>query len=83
MTTEEHIRHALLSTLYGTRHIRVSTSFLLTALWNDCRAAGAAVDPEITFLKDAGLMDTERDGIGSSDYWKLTAAGVLHYERNR
>ena len=83
MTEQEHIRHALLRTLYGTRAIRVSTPFLHTAMRNECRAAPATVDAEIVFLTDAELMDTEPDGVGSSDYWKLTAAGVLHYERHR
>ncbi len=83
MTAEEAIRHALLATLYGTRAIRVGTPFLQRAVRQDCGAEPAAVGTEITFLNDAGLVDTEPDGIGSSDYWKLTAAGVLHYERHR
>lgn len=83
MTNEEHIRHALLRTLYGTRTVKVASSFLERAAVRDCGCTAEEARAEIEFLKSAGLVSSTPDTLGSSHYWQITAECVLTYERTR
>ncbi len=83
MTENEQIRHAVLVCLYGTRKMPVGESFISRTVSRDVGCESAAVMPEVHFLKDAGFVTTVEDPFGPTLYFKLTPAGILHYERNR
>lgn len=83
MTENEHLRRAILAELYRTRAIRVPSSYVQRASQRECGAEAAAVDAELAFLESAKLIDHEADSLGSSKYWKLTAAGVVQHERGQ
>lgn len=81
MTTAEHIRHALLRTLYGTRTVRVAGSFLARAAQRDCGCEADAANAEIEFLVSADYATVIPDPMGSTKYYQISAAGILAYER--
>ena len=81
MTTAEHIRHALLRTLYGTRTVRVAGSFLTRAAQRDCGCEADAANAEIEFLVSAGYATAIPDPLGPTKYYQISAEGTLAYER--
>jgi hypothetical protein len=83
MTLNEQIRRSVLLCLYGTRKMPVGESFIVRHVTLDTGCDKDAAMTEVNFLKDAGLVETIPDPFGPTLYYKLTPAGVLHYERNR
>jgi Fe2+ or Zn2+ uptake regulation protein len=79
----EELRHAVLEVVYA-RPGPVLTARAISRVVQ--RAVSFTVDEEdiraeLQFLKNAGYVESVRDDLGSTEYWKVTAAGTLFYER--
>lgn len=81
MTAEEHIRHTLLRTLYGTRSVRVASSFLVRSAVRDCACTEDQAAAEIAYLLSAGMATTVTDSMGPTQYYAISADGTLAFER--
>lgn len=82
---KEELRHAALEVLvarHPTAHplpaIRRHTSRAVAFKFADDDLQSA-----LAFLVQCGLIITSRDGLGSSEYWVATSAGVLAVERGK
>jgi DNA-binding MarR family transcriptional regulator len=81
MTAAESIRHAIIGNLYPTRKIRVPLTRIRRDVSRETDATDSDIDTEVAFLVKAGLLDSQPDPVGSTQYYQLTAAGVLAHER--
>lgn len=81
----EELRHATLQELaarYPTAHLaptirrKVAESVMFPV-------PVEALDAALEFLREKNFVACERDGLGSSKFWKATAAGVQAQERGQ
>jgi Fe2+ or Zn2+ uptake regulation protein len=84
-TEREELRHIVLEVVYARPGPVLSTRAVTRQA---ARSSAFAIDEcavlrELDLLKDQGLVTSVIDDLGSSLYWKITAAGTLRYERGQ
>lgn len=82
MTREQSIRHECLLQLYGARPMAITAAHVArVAKRNGDDFLDHECEAELAFLKDQGLAEERTDpGTGETRY-RLTSAGVIHYEK--
>jgi predicted transcriptional regulator with HTH domain len=78
----EDIRRETLQHLYDRRPLRQEVATIARRVSRQLGEVGAReIDEALDFLSDLQLVDSKRDRLGATQYWRCTAAGALQVER--
>ena len=87
MTTQEKelLRHAALEALAARQGIALTVAGIARRVRTevDFKFTDEELRAELDFLMSLGFVGFDFDELGSTSYWKVTAKGVLHYERKQ
>jgi len=84
MTAEknEEIRNEALAYLATRQGVKQTSATILRRLNKENNFTILELEAALAFLTGLGLVESQHEGLGSSRYYGVTSAGVLHYERN-